>query len=164
MSRWAICVLFLFPISFAYAAEPPAGTAVIDMTTVLKNEHGTSVIDDQATQDDGITLCGEMKKGEDGIERRISLKGCPPLTLGHAVAHGLYQRYPDDQKLPDVEKLWAAQARLAEKIADDKQATLTAGNIKRIETLLGRQYGPLILSQTYALLDPTAVPPEYEVK
>jgi hypothetical protein len=162
-------VILLYP-TFA-EGNPPAPSTSIDMTVALKNEHDKAAIDGDSSDPVSGKMCGVLvKKKVDGTvyingieqpgvaEERISTDGCPILTLGHAIEHVLYANFKEDAALDP--KMKAARARLAEHIADNPAAKLTAPQIALIETLLGRVYGGLILSQTYALLDPNAELPE----
>jgi hypothetical protein len=85
-------------------------------------------------------------------------KDCVPLTLRRAAAHALfYGRYPGEENLAgDIR--WA-RGRLAERIRDEPNITLSVEEIAVVKKLMGRFYSPLVVAQAYEILDPGAMPP-----
>src|SRR5581483_4802090 len=132
--------LALLPLAAQAQTRPDHA---IDMTAVLNDEHGRPVKDTLAMLPDGRPCVAPAKPGE-----APNLDACPPLTLGHAIAHVLYADLPGDKVTCD------------QKIADDKAAALTVGEIAVIKRRLGEAYSGVILAQAYPLLDPNAKPPE----
>lgn len=120
----------------------PNGARAIDMTAVLHDETGRPGKDyfDHAT----------LKPGE-------ACTDCPPLTLGHAIAHALLSTLQGDDA--SFEQKWA-RAVLAERIKDDPKATLSAAETGAIEKRLGQVYGPIVVYQAIPILDPARKPPE----
>lgn len=148
MIRYAFAATLLLLASPAFAETiptpptPPAFTIprTIDMTTVIVEETGRPVQD-----------CDTSKPAPDLV------KDCTPLTLGHAAAHALFfGRYPGEDGL-SADTKWARGA-LAERIRNDKDATLSAEEVTTIKKLLGRFYAPLIVAQAFPLLDPAGRP------
>lgn len=143
-----VCLLFM---STAQAQILSGST--VDMTTLLKDRHGQSLRDVSASDETGKS-CAFIQDTAPNVD------WCPKLTLGLAVSTVLYMSFKEDVALDPKQR--AARARLADELVENKTAHLTAKQVALIETLLGRQYGGLVLSQTYALLDPNLKLPEVE--
>lgn len=140
MSRLIVSAALAAALPLAALAQVmPART--IDMTTELHDEGGTPAKDVfNQGKDDPLCL------------------HCPSLTLGHAISHALFATLPEERDL-SAEQKWARGA-LAMRIKDDKAATLTADEVAVIKRLLGKLYGPIVVMQTYPILDPNAKAPE----
>src|SRR5581483_3957803 len=130
--------LALLPLAAQAQTRPDHA---IDMTAVLNDEHGRPVKDTLAMLPDGRPCVAPAKPGE-----APNLDACPPLTLGHAIAHVLYADLPGDKVTGDQKFAYAV---LAQKIADDKAAALTVGEIAVIKRRLGEAYSGVILAQAY---------------
>ena len=132
--RLAAVLTVLSPIS-AFAASP------IDMTTPLHNLDG-SVAKDTFQQQADDPKC----------ER------CGPLTLGQVVSYALFMPSDEDKGLAPDQKF--ARGALAMRVRDAKNAELSAEEIAVIKKCIGRSFSPLIIAETFPMLDPNAVPPK----
>ena len=78
------------------------------------------------------------------------------ITLATIAENALLQAYPDEQNLSGEEKL--KRYTLARKIEDNKQkAELSAEEIALLKKLIAKLYNPLILGQSWKMLDPASV-------
>lgn len=151
-AAWPALVIWLSFGAAHAASEPQRGDpGTIDMTVPLKDTHGKPLRDVGATSEDDKP-CAKVKDNLPDVE------ACPVLTLGRAVSNVLYANFKEDANLDP--RMRAARVRLADKLIDDSAARLTAAQITLIETLLGRNYNGLVLSQTYSLLQPNLELPE----
>ena len=79
------------------------------------------------------------------------------ITLATIAENALLQAYPDEQNLSGEEKL--KRYTRARKIEDNKQkAELSAEEIALLKKLIAKLYNPLILGQSWKMLDPASVP------
>lgn len=93
----------------------------------------------------------------DGTEMRKEDKSI--LTINEVTQNALLASYPDEQNLSGEEKVrrWV----LAMKIdRQRKNPDLTADEIALIKKLIAKAYNPLIVGQSWSLLDPASVPKE----
>jgi hypothetical protein len=143
-------VLLLAGIQVGMAADTPP-PRVIDMTVVLKDPQGKPIIDQLEGKADATKPGG------------IDCSACGNLTVGHAIANALFANLPSETNAQGVssvspEQKWARGA-LAERIKDDKTATLTASEIVVVKKLVGQVYGTNVIMQIFPLLDPSDKPP-----
>lgn len=133
----AAMIGLLLVLSFGPAFPAEAPSNVIDMTVPLHDERGETIKD-----------AGTRKAGDDACDK------CLPLTRGRAIANALFA--PDhDASGAD---LWS-RGVLADRVRDDKAATLTADEVATIKKLLAKGYpSPVLIMQLYPVLDPNAKP------
>ncbi len=122
-----------------FASPALAQERVIDMTQMLSDLDG-KVIPDQI--------------GRDPVDEQCTR--CNVLTLGIVIAHALMWSSPDDQKLSAEQKF--SRGMMAERLRNNKTATLDAGETKVIQDLLARLYGPAIMLPAMKILDPNIKP------
>src|SRR5437764_299830 len=137
-----IVAVALLALAIATGAAAQGKPHTIDMTVVLRNEAGTPAIDEY-----DFIPTRELPRCEN----------CPPLTLGHAIAHALFAQFPDERDL-SAEQKWARGA-LAMRARDAKDAALSAEEVAVVKRLLAKLYGPIVVVQAFPLLDPNATPP-----
>jgi hypothetical protein len=110
-----------------------------------------------------VILDERHKPIKDALDRDpsdVNCDKCPELTIGSAVAHALFYVEADEKDISSEQKwAWAA---LAERIRDNKAATLTNGQLNVIEKRLGKLYGGIVLLRVMPVLDPNRKPPEVE--
>jgi hypothetical protein len=76
-----------------------------------------------------------------------------PMTLGAAAAAALVGQYKDDNPAgQDKVKRWA----LAMRVHNAKDIELTADDVKLIKDMVAKAYGPLIVGQVWAIVDPAS--------
>lgn len=73
------------------------------------------------------------------------------LTLGRAAAVALMLQSPEDSALPGDEK--AKRGHLATLVYPAKPMDLSVDDIALIKKLIGRAYGPIVVTRAYPLLD-----------
>lgn len=135
-----LILIFTFCVPAVFATEP---TPAINMTKPLMDEKGKPLINGfEATPTD--PKCDK----------------CPVLTIGSAISHALNGQYDDERGLDGGQK-WARSA-LAERIAGQKDAHLTAKEADTIEKLVERAYGGLVIKQIVPLIDPNKKVPELQ--
>lgn len=105
-----------------------------DFTVVLKNLDGEDLMEQSVRPDKTI------------------VSKC--LTLGSAAANALIMATDEDKGVSGEEKV--KRYALAMKVISNKDASLKAEEIAKIKELIGRAYGPLVVGQAWALLDPNA--------
>jgi hypothetical protein len=120
-----------------------ADPVIIDMTTVILDEKDKP-IKDVIDKDPADTNCVK----------------CLDLTVGHAIAHALFFVAADESGVT-AEQKWS-WAVLAERVRDDKAATLTAPQAALIEKRLGKLYGGLVMLRVMPMIEPNRKPPEIE--
>ena len=135
-------IALIAAVSISLAAAAQETPHKIDMTVVLQNEAGKPATDEF----DFIPTRDQPR-----------CENCPPLTLGHAIAHALFVQFPDERDLL-AEQKWA-RGTLAMRIKDAKDAALSAEEVAVVKRLLAKLYGPIVVMQAFPLLDPNAKPP-----
>ena len=92
----------------------------------------------------------------DGTEFKDSTGKVVPLTLRAAAETALMASYPDEQNLSGQEKL--KRYILATKIEKaTKTLDLTTDEVTLLKTLIAKAYGPLVVGEAWAVLDPASV-------
>jgi hypothetical protein len=123
----------------ALAGEPPH---TIDMTKPLM---------------DGVKPIPDFSFATKGPTGEVDCSHCPALTLGHAIRTALFAPLPDQERIDGAQK-WA-RGTLADRIADNADATLSSEEITLIKRLVGEAYGVQVVRMVYPLIDPSAKPP-----
>jgi hypothetical protein len=137
--RFLIALLAL--TSVAFAEEPKSWT--VDMTTVLTDENHHP-IKDQLDRTDSDPSCSK----------------CHDLTLGKAVAHALFFVGGDEKDVtPEQKWAWAA---FADKIRDEKTASINNSQGDLIYKRLGKLYNGVVLMRAMPLIDPNRKPPSID--
>lgn len=102
----------------------------IDFNTTIKNIDGTD-----ATGADG-------KPAE--------------LKLSKVCIDALLNVFPDEQNLVGVDKI--KRYVLAQNIQEHRDYSMTSEETELVKKLVAKLYGPLIVGQAWALLDPVSIP------
>ena len=78
------------------------------------------------------------------------------MTLGKVCTNALMANFPDEQGLSGDEKM--RRFLVAKNIFEHYDYSLNVEEIALVKKLVGKSYGPLIVGQAWALLDPASVP------
>ncbi len=103
----------------------------IDFDTIVCDQEGNPVKDTIAAQSNGGTA--------------------KDLTLGNAAIYALNTSFQDEQSLTGNDKF--NRGRLAYDIYKTPQLDLKSEDITLIKNVIGKMYTPMIVYQTYNLLD-----------
>lgn len=84
----------------------------------------------------------------------LLMEGGASMTLGDAAANALISQYPDETPSgADKVKRWS----LAMRVHSAQQVELTADDIKLVKDFVAKAFGPLVVGQVWAILDPASV-------
>lgn len=108
----------------------------IDVTQQLTKLDGTLM----ETGNTICQMCGQVVSQKESMTVRL------------AATRALTAVFRDEQNLAGEEKV--ARFHLALKITDEDKPDLKAEDIVLIKTLVGKMFGPVIVGQMWAILDP----------
>ena len=99
-----------------------------------------------------------IEKEQDGVDEKgqPKFKDLGPFTIRKICTDALIGLYQDEEKLGA--KIKAARGWLAMRIHNHKETTieLTADDITMLKDLVAKRYTPLIIAQTWEILDPAS--------
>lgn len=78
------------------------------------------------------------------------------LKLSKVCIDALLNVFPDEQNLVGVDKI--KRYMLAQNIQEHRDYSMTSEETELVKKLVAKLYGPLIVGQAWALLDPVSVP------
>ena len=103
----------------------------------------------KANKENGTVDFSDVLKNEAGEDLKIRDK---EQTLGIIVANALFATFPDEKDLSGEEKF--KRGMLALDVQGAGTMTLSAEDIAMIKKVVAKAYGPLIVAQSWKLLDP----------
>jgi len=108
----------------------------VDVTTQLKELDGTMMI----TGKRACVTCGQV------------VGNMEPMTVCLAATRALAFAHRDEQDLPGDKKV--ERWHLALKLIDAGEPDLSVEELTLIKKLVGKMYGPVVVGQVWAILDP----------
>lgn len=80
-----------------------------------------------------------------------------PLTLRDVCAQALLASYPSDEGMSGADKFKRGALGMQIAGSHDGNITLTAEEISMVKEYIGKAFGPLIIYQAWAIIDPAVV-------
>ena len=137
--KYVVPVICLLAFSVVHADE----SRTVNMQTTIKDEKGKPAKDFAYVTKEDPTCAN-----------------CSLLTVGVVIARALNATFPDERDLSGEQK-WARSV-LADRLKDNKAATLTVKEADLIEKLVGKAFGGETIKQVVPLIDPNKKTPEIQ--